>query len=196
MHNCVYLRQFRCKENCPQLPYNWKPISSQLTCICMSGWLFLRLLTPALSWTQIKGIPPPPPKKKRCELKSMDLAGPGLSPPRSKTRVLANDKSSITAAWHHWYHEFQGHSRKKKYHFFCHCLYTSSPGPHRAALPHRLSRYWAVCARVKGRAHSMLRKCFIWILWQGIVFSHNEWVSFSTSVSLKVFGKWSLRQLW
>lgn len=35
---------------------------------------------------------------------------------------------------------------------------------HRTALPHGLSLYWAVSARVKGRAHSMLRKCFIWIL--------------------------------
>lgn len=110
MHNCVYLRQFSCKENCPQLPYNWKPISSQLTCICMSGWLFLRLLTPALCWTQIKGIQ----KKVWAKVNGFGRARvKSSSPSWRKTRVL-NDKSSITAAWHHWHHEFQGHSRKEK----------------------------------------------------------------------------------
>lgn len=49
-------------------------------------------------------------------------------------------------------------------------------------------------ARAKGRAHSMLRKCFIWIIWQGIVFVHYEWASFDYSV-LKSIGKWSLGRL-
>lgn len=52
----------------------------------------------------------------------------------------------------------------------------------------------AFCARAKGRAHSMLRKCFIWIIWQGIVFVHYEWASFNNSV-LKSIGKWSLGRL-
>lgn len=48
----------------------------------------------------------------------------------------------------------------------------------------------AFCARAKGRAHSMLRKCFIWIIWQGIVFVHYEWASFDYSV-LTSIGKCS-----